>query len=74
MNTTAIRIETPVTFRKHTKHAITYGVGSIFENWHPASDGDQIIISRGPKHIATISMDDATPLEWDDLDKAWTEA
>lgn len=74
MNTTAVRTEIDVTFRKNTPYSITYAAGSIFEDWYPAEDGDKIVIARsGSKHTATISMDDATPVEWDELDEMWLE-
>lgn len=68
---TAIRTETDVTFRKNTKYAITYAAGSIFEDWYPTEDGKIVIARGGSKHTATISMDDATPVEWNELDHMW---
>lgn len=46
--------------------------GSIVR-WAPAPGADLIEVFHGTSH-AVISMDDAIPVDWDELDAMWVEA
>jgi hypothetical protein len=64
------RLYIPVVFNYGMRSEVSLAAGSVVE-WTP-EDGSLIRVwFRGMSKV--ISMDDATPVEWDDADQMWIE-
>ena len=70
----AIRIEAgTVTFGLGTKWVYTLGAGSIVEFRYIDWTNNRARVTFGHNE-AWVSLDDATPVEWDAVNKRWIEA
>ena len=74
MNQSA-RLNTAVTFARGTRFEFTLAAGSIVEavpSFFTATNDSVYVTFAGRTEL--ISIDDASPVEWDDFDKMWVEA
>ena len=69
----AIKLHTSVTFGWGTKWKHTLGAGSVVELRYIDWTNNRARVTFG-RNEAWVSLDDATPVEWDDFDKMWVEA
>ena len=69
----AIKLHTSVTFAVGRKWSRTLGPGSIVELCYIDWENNRARV-RFISDEAWVSLDNASPVEWDDLDKMWVEA
>ncbi len=67
------RIHRDVTFAPCPPYEFTLRAGSVVA-WSPSLNGPCAIRVHFAGRVATISMDDASPVEWDDAEQMWVEA
>ena len=69
--TTTARLAKAVTFNHHRRSEFTLAAGSVVEA--QLITGTDFVIVTFAGHRAVISMDDASPVTWDDVEEMWIE-
>ena len=69
----AIKLYASITFGRGTKWEYTLGAGSVVELRYIDWTNNRARVTFG-RNDAWVSLDYASPVEWDDLDKMWVEA
>ena len=70
-NTTYAKLHRPVTMLRNGITALTLEAGSVVQV--ELTHGNLMTVTLGRMN-ATISMDDASPVEWDADEQMWAEA